>query len=58
MDGAYSDREYSGHLWAVAVPVRDEQGIFATLNIMMPRSAASPESAQERFLDMLITNAN
>ncbi|WP_247891232.1 MULTISPECIES: IclR family transcriptional regulator domain-containing protein [Azospirillum] len=58
MDDSYSDREYSGQLWAMAVPVRDEQGILATLNIMMLRSAVSPEAAQERFLDMLITNAN
>lgn len=53
MDDSYSNREYSGQLWAMAVPVRDEGGILAALNIMMLRSAVTPEAAQERFLGML-----
>ncbi|MGY0788439.1 hypothetical protein ACW7BJ_03640 [Azospirillum argentinense] len=35
MDDSYSDRGYSGQLWAMAVPVREEQGILATLNIWL-----------------------
>ena len=50
MDDAYSEREYSGQLWAMAVPILDERGIQATLNVMLLRNAVTPEMAEERFL--------
>lgn len=53
MDDSYSEREYAGQLWAMAVPVHDEGGVHAALNIMMLRSAVTPEMAEERFLEPL-----
>jgi len=58
MDDTYSEREYSRQMWAMAVPVQDEGGIHATLNIMMLRNAIAPDMAVERFLGPLKETAD
>lgn len=50
MDDAYSTKEYGGLVWALAVPVIWGGQIFGSMNIMMLKSAVSPEEAREKFL--------
>jgi IclR family mhp operon transcriptional activator len=50
MDDAYSTKEYGGLVWALAVPVVWAGQIFGSMNIMMLKSAVSPEEAREKFL--------
>lgn len=53
MDEAYSEREYDGLVWAFAVPVRRGRQIFASMNMMLLKSAVPPAEGLERFLKPL-----
>ncbi len=53
MDDAYSAKEYGGLVWALAVPVMQGEQIFASMNIMMLKSAVTLEEACGKFLKPL-----
>ncbi len=53
MDDIYSSREYESLVWAMAVPVMDGDHACASINIMMLRSAVSPETAVSQLLEPL-----
>lgn len=53
MDDAYSVKEYGGLVWALAVPVMRGEQIFASMNIMMLKSAVTPEEGCTKFLEPL-----
>lgn len=50
MDDAYGDREYGGLVWAFGVPVKTEEKVYASMNIMMLKNAVSLEEAREKLL--------
>jgi IclR family transcriptional regulator, mhp operon transcriptional activator len=53
MDGDYSREVFDGKVWALGVPVRNERQVFASINIMMLRSAVSVDEAVKQFLKPL-----
>lgn len=53
MDDGYSEREYGGTLWAMAVPVMAEGRLYGALNIMMLRQAVTQDMARETYLPQL-----
>lgn len=57
MEDAYSQREYKGTVWAMAVPVMDRQKLYGAMNIMMLRKTVTPDEARERYLAPLQTAA-
>lgn len=50
MDEAYSTREYGGLVWALGVPVIWAGQLFGSMNIMMLKTAVTPDEAITRFL--------
>jgi IclR family mhp operon transcriptional activator len=50
MHRSYSEREYGGKVWAMAVPVRDALHVYASINILTLRTAYSEQEAIKRFL--------
>jgi IclR family mhp operon transcriptional activator len=53
MHRSYSELEYRGKVWAMAVPVRDAQHVYASINILMLKSAYPESEAIKRFLPRL-----
>jgi len=53
MHRSYSELEYRGKVWALAVPVRDAQHVYASINILMLKSAYPESEAIKRFLPRL-----
>lgn len=58
MDTAYADQEYGGMVWAFGVPVRKDDTVFASINIMMLKNAVSLEEAREQLLAPLKETAD
>ena len=58
MDEAYSEREYYGAVWAFAVPVRRGEDVFASINMMLLKTAVDPNVGVERFLAPLQETAS
>jgi IclR family mhp operon transcriptional activator len=50
MHQSYSEEEYDGKIWGMAVPVRDERYVYGAVNILMLKNACSEEEALKRFL--------
>jgi IclR family transcriptional regulator, mhp operon transcriptional activator len=50
MRATYSNEEYGGKIWGMAVPVRDDGGVYGAVNILMLKSASSEDAALRRFL--------
>ncbi|CAH2404606.1 IclR family transcriptional regulator domain-containing protein [Mesorhizobium escarrei] len=50
MDDGYSQREYKGTIWAMAVPVQDHARLYGALNMMFLKQTVSPDIATERYL--------
>jgi IclR family mhp operon transcriptional activator len=50
MDEAYSQHVFDGRVWAMGVPVRDGDEVFASINIMMLHGVISVEDAVRNFL--------
>jgi IclR family mhp operon transcriptional activator len=50
MDNEYSRDVFDNKVWALGVPVRNERQVFASINIMMLRSAVSVDEAVRQFL--------
>lgn len=57
MDDTYSQSEYDGMLWAMAVPVIDGELLYGSINIMMLRQAITLEVARETYLPALMQAA-
>ena len=53
MHRSYSELEYRGKVWAMAVPVRDAQYVYASINVLMLRTAYSEPEAIKLFLKPL-----
>lgn len=58
MDPEYSRDVFDGKVWAMGVPVRNAAQVFASINIMMLRSAVSPDEAVRQFLKPLQQTAD
>jgi IclR family mhp operon transcriptional activator len=50
MHCSYSEQEYDGKVWAMAVPVRDARHVYASINILTLSDAYSEKEAIKRFL--------
>jgi IclR family mhp operon transcriptional activator len=50
MHRSYSEQEYGGKVWAMAVPVRDARYLYASINILTLSEAYSEKEAIRRFL--------
>ncbi|MCO7515421.1 helix-turn-helix domain-containing protein [Pseudomonas guariconensis] len=50
MSDAYSSNVFAGNVWAIGVPVMHEGKLYATMNIMMLKSAVDLDSARENLL--------
>jgi IclR family transcriptional regulator, mhp operon transcriptional activator len=50
MHRSYSEQEYDGKVWAMAVPVRDARHVYASINILTLSDAYSEKEAIKRFL--------
>ncbi len=50
MDAAYSEREYNGKLWAMAVPVCDGERVYGAINMMMLSQAVTEARARADYL--------
>ncbi len=53
MDESYSQHVFEGRVWAMGVPVRDGDEVFASINIMMLHGVISVEDAVKNFLGPL-----
>jgi IclR family mhp operon transcriptional activator len=53
MDPSYSAEEYHESIWGMAVPVRDKQRLYASINILMLRSAITETQGVKLFLKPL-----
>jgi len=53
MDPDYSRAVFDTKVWAMGVPVRNEHQVFASINVMVLRSAISTEDAIKQFLKPL-----
>lgn len=53
MDDGYSQREYNGILWAIAVPVMATGQVYGAINVMMLRQAVGLDKAREVVLPAL-----
>lgn len=53
MSEAYTDAVFSGNVWAVGVPIIKAEKLFATMNVMMLKSAVSLEDARENLIGPL-----
>lgn len=53
MDDGYSQSEYGGTLWAIAVPVIGGDRLYGSINIMMLRQAVTTQMARETYLPEL-----
>jgi IclR family transcriptional regulator, mhp operon transcriptional activator len=53
MDPSYSAEEYQGSIWGMAVPIRDKERVYASVNILMLRSAITEAQGVKQFLKPL-----
>lgn len=53
MSDDYSNQVFSNNVWAIGVPVMHEQTLFASMNIIMLKSAVTLEEARARLLQPL-----
>jgi IclR family mhp operon transcriptional activator len=53
MDESYSQHVFEGRVWAMGVPVRDGDEVFASINIMMLHGVITVEDAVKNFLGPL-----
>jgi IclR family mhp operon transcriptional activator len=58
MDEQYSQHVFDGRVWAMGVPVRDGDRVFASINIMMLSGAVTIEHAVASFLKPLQATAD
>lgn len=49
-DDKYTGQVFEGKVWAIAVPIKNEQRIFASINLIMLRSAVTREEGIRKFL--------
>ncbi|MDF0732779.1 helix-turn-helix domain-containing protein [Pseudomonas entomophila] len=57
MGADYSEKVFSGNVWAIGVPVIQGEKLFATMNIMLLKSAVSLDEARQNLLPMLLETA-
>lgn len=50
MDEAYSQHVFDGRIWAIGVPVRDGEEVYASINIMMLNGVVTLDDAVKNFL--------
>jgi IclR family transcriptional regulator, mhp operon transcriptional activator len=50
MHSSYSDEEYDGKIWGMAVPVRDNGHVYGSINILMLKNACSEPEGIKKFL--------
>lgn len=53
MDADYSRQVFDNKVWAMGVPVHNDRQVFASINIMMLRSAVTMDEAVKQFLKPL-----
>jgi len=53
MDDRYSQEVFNNQVWALGVPVRDDCQVFASINLMMLRSAVAQDTGVTQFLEPL-----
>jgi IclR family transcriptional regulator, mhp operon transcriptional activator len=53
MDPSYSAEEYHDSIWGMAVPIRDKQRVYASINILMLRTAVTESHGVKQFLQPL-----
>lgn len=53
MDKEYSRDVFEGNVWAIGVPVKTDRQVFASINVMMLRSAVSTEDGIRQFVGPL-----
>ncbi|WP_201192530.1 IclR family transcriptional regulator domain-containing protein [Pseudomonas fluorescens] len=53
MSEAYTDKVFSGNVWAIGVPIKKDDKLFATMNIMMLKSAVTLEDARKNLVTPL-----
>jgi IclR family mhp operon transcriptional activator len=53
MSEAYTDTVFAGNVWAIGVPIRKHDQLFATMNIMMLKSAVTFEDARQNLVGLL-----
>jgi IclR family mhp operon transcriptional activator len=57
MDEAYSQHVFDGRVWAMGVPVREGDEVYASINIMMLHGVISLRDAEKTFLKPLQATA-
>ncbi|MBL8569425.1 MAG: helix-turn-helix domain-containing protein [Phreatobacter sp.] len=57
MDEAYSQHVFDGRVWAMGVPVREGDEVYASINIMMLHGVISLREAEKTFLKPLQATA-
>lgn len=57
MSDEYSDTVFSGNVWAIGVPVVHDETLFATMNIMLLKSAMNLDEARTNLLAPLQATA-
>lgn len=53
MSEAYTDSVFSGSVWAIGVPIRKDDKLFATMNVMMLKSAVTLDDARKNLVGPL-----
>lgn len=53
MSGGYSDEVFAGNVWAIGVPVIHQGKLFATMNIMLLKTAVTMQEAEQKLLPLL-----
>ena len=53
MDPSYSAEEYQEAIWGMAVPIRDKGRVYASINILMLRSAVTEANGVKQYLKPL-----
>lgn len=58
MDTAYGEKEFGGMVWAISVPVKGPDKVYAAINVMMLKNAVSPQEAEDKILEPLRKTAD
>jgi len=53
MDPSYSAEEYQEAIWGMAVPIRDKERLYASINILMLQSAVTEATGVKQYLKSL-----
>ncbi|MNY20569.1 DNA-binding transcriptional activator MhpR [compost metagenome] len=53
MSEAYTEAVFSGSVWAIGVPIRKDDKLFATMNVMMLKSAVTLDDARKNLVKPL-----